>query len=404
MVSELKKQFPIFAQTPELIYLDSAATTQKPNLVVDAIANQLLYENGSPHRGAHKSSVIATKLYHEAKEAVQSFIGARDTSEIVFTKNASEALNLIAYGYGLTHVSKGQNIVVAITSHHSNLVPWQMVAKKNEAELRYLYLDEDGYFTKESLENIDQGTALVAIPVISNAYGVRHEFEKVIALAKKVGAVTVIDGAQAVGHMPVNVREWDCDFFVFSGHKIYAPQGIGVLYGKREILENVSPFLLGGDMIEYVSEQETTFAGLPERLEAGTQNVTGAHGLRTAIEFIQQIGVEQMALHERSLVEMTLAAFEKLDYIKVIGPKDSLRRGGLITFMVEGVHPHDVASLLDNKGIAIRAGHHCCQPLMTYLKAPASCRVSFGIYNTPNDVEALIEGIKYVRKVFGYEY
>ncbi len=400
----IKNKFPVFERHPELIYLDSAATTHKPLQVIAAVADQLAYENGSPHRGAHQSSVKATQLYQEAKETVKTFIGAKEVSEIIFTKNASEALNLVAYGYGLAHIKPHQNIVVAISAHHSNLVPWQMVAKKTGAHLRYLYLDEAGYFTKDSLAHIDENTALVTLPVISNAYGIRHEFETVIHLAKQVGAITVLDGAQTVGHLTVDVTKWDCDFFAFSGHKIYAPQGIGVLYGKKEVLETLEPFLFGGDMIEYVSEQETSYAKLPERLEAGTQNVTGAHGLKLAIDFIQEVGLSHLQAHEKALVEKTFEAFEALDYIHVVGPKDLSRRGGLITFTVDGIHPHDVASLLDSRGIAIRAGHHCCQPLMAHLGLPATCRVSFGIYNTPADVMALVEGLKYARKVFGYEY
>lgn len=394
--------FPIFESEPDLIYLDSAATTQKPKVVIDGIAHQLAFENGSPHRGAHKSSVLATKHYHDAKETVKTFIGARSANEIVFTKNATEALNLIAYGYGLKHVKASQNIVVAITAHHSNLVPWQMVAKATGATLRYLYLDADGFFTEESLKNIDANTAILAFPVISNGYGMVHDYQDLIKRAKAVGAVTVADGAQAVGHMAIDVRQWDCDFFVFSGHKLYAPQGIGVLYGKAEILETVEPFLRGGDMIEYVSEQDTSFAPLPERLEAGTQNVTGAYGLKVAIDYVTDIGIEAIASHEKNLVAYCLEAFAKLPYIQVIGPATSENRGSLITFTVEGVHPHDVSSLLDAKGIAIRAGHHCCQPLMKFLKAPATCRVSFSIYNGQADVDALIEGLKYVRGVFGY--
>lgn len=397
-----KLDFPVFEKDTDLIYLDSAATTQKPKVVIDGISNQLAYENGSPHRGAHRSSVMATKHYHDAKDTVRAFIGAKLSSEIVFTKNATEALNLIAYGYGLTHIKPGQNLVVAITSHHSNLVPWQMVAKAVGAELRYLYLDAEGQFTEQSLNHIDDATALVAFPVVSNGYGMVHPISTLIERAKAVGAVTVVDGAQAVGHMDIDVSSLDCDFFVFSGHKIFAPQGIGVLYGKSETLEKVSPFLRGGDMIEYVSEQETSFAPLPERLEAGTQNVTGAYGLKLAIDYINEIGVDKIHEHENSLVDYCLKAFEELPFIEVIGPRTAKDRGALITFTVEDIHPHDVSSLLDSRGIAIRAGHHCCQPLMKFLEAPATCRVSFSIYNTTADVDVLVQGLKYVRGVFGH--
>lgn len=398
-----KKDFPIFEREPDMVYLDSAATTHKPQAVIRAIADQLAYQNGSPHRGAHKGSVTATQLYVHAKQKVAAFIHAANEDQIIFTKNATEALNLIAYSYGLNQVKAHQNMVVAITAHHSNLVPWQMVAKQTGAELRFLYIDQTGAFTPESLAHIDTNTALVAFPIISNAYGIVHPVESLISAAKAVGAVTVLDAAQAVGHMPIDVQHWDCDFLVFSGHKLFAPQGIGVLYGKQSSLENLKPFLLGGDMIAYVTEQDTDFADLPNRLEAGTQNVTGAVGLAAAIDYIDSIGLSHIQAHEQSLVAYALKQLKELPWIRIIGPADSSLRGGLISFEVEDIHPHDVASLLDERGIAIRAGHHCCQPLMAFLKVPASCRISFSIYNDQQDVDALIVGLKSIREVFGYE-
>lgn len=399
----MKKDFPIFIAEPELVYLDSAATSQKPQVVIDKMAKQLAFENGSPHRGAHKASVKATELYEASKLTVAKFLGGAEPEEIIYVKNATEALNLLAYGYGLSQVSEGQNIVVAITAHHSNLVPWQMVAKAKKANLKFLYLDSEGQFTPESLASIDEHTAIVAFPLISNAYGMVHPVEDLIQRAKAVGAVTVLDGAQAVGHMTIDVKAWDCDFFVFSGHKIFAPQGIGVLYGKRERLEVIEPFLRGGDMIEYVTEQDASFAKLPDRLEAGTQNVTGAAGLKAAIEYIEDIGVERIQRIEHELVAYALHRFDALPFIDVIGPNTAEGRGSLISFTVEGIHPHDVASLLDHKDIAIRAGHHCCQPLMQYLGVAASCRVSFAVYNTKDDIDRLVDGLYYVREVFGYE-
>lgn len=397
-----RTDFPVFKQDAELVYLDSAATTHKPQCVIDAVASQLAYENGSPHRGAHRASVNATRIYDSAKQTVAAFIGAASEKEIIFTKNATEALNLVAHSYGLSHVKRGQNIVLAITAHHSNLVPWQRVAKHVGAELRYLYIDQTGAFTVESLNAIDEQTALISCPIISNAYGMLHDVKDLVLRARSVGAVIVLDAAQAVGHSPIDVLELDCDFLAFSGHKLYAPQGIGVLYGKAELLETMTPYMSGGDMIEYVMEQETTFAGIPDRFEAGTQNVTGAAGLKAAIDYIEQIGLETIEAHEKALVSYGLKRLSALDFVKIIGPLDPSRRGALITFKVEGVHPHDVASLLDVKGIAIRAGHHCCQPLMQYLGEPATCRVSFSIYNDLSDVDALIDGLIYVREVFGY--
>lgn len=398
-----KEDFPVFLAETDLVYLDSAATTHKPQSVIEAVSKQLAYENGSPHRGAHKGSVTATQAYAQAKDKTAQFIGATSGTQIVFTKNATEALNLLAYSYGLSQIKAGQNIVIAITSHHSNLVPWQMVAQHTGASLRYLYIDKQGAFTEESLQQIDSQTALVAFPVVSNAYGIVHPVKTLIQSANAVGAVTVVDGAQAVGHMPIDVTDWDCDFFVFSGHKIFAPQGIGVLYGKKESLETLSPFLFGGDMIEYVTEQHTSYAGLPNRLEAGTQNVTGAVGLTAAIAYIERVGVDWIHTHEQDLIAYALEKLRQLSWVKLIGPDTVENRGALISFTVEGVHPHDVATLLDERGIAIRAGHHCCQPLMAYLGVPASCRVSFSVYNKRSDVDALIEGLKSIREVFGYE-
>lgn len=397
-----RTDFPVFKQDAELVYLDSAATTHKPQCVIDAVASQLAYENGSPHRGAHRASVNATRIYDSAKQTVAAFIGAASEKEIIFTKNATEALNLVAHSYGLSHVKRGQNIVLAITAHHSNLVPWQRVAKHVGAELRYLYIDQTGAFTVESLNAIDEQTALISCPIISNAYGMLHDVKDLVLRARSVGAVIVLDAAQAVGHSPIDVLELDCDFLAFSGHKLYAPQGIGVLYGKAELLETMTPYMSGGDMIEYVMEQETTYAGIPDRFEAGTQNVSGAAGLKAAIDYIEQIGLETIEAHEKALVSYGLKRLSALDFVKIIGPLDPRQRGALITFKVEGVHPHDVASLLDVKGIAIRAGHHCCQPLMQYLGEPATCRVSFSIYNDLSDVDALIDGLIYVREVFGY--
>lgn len=397
-----KRDFPVFKYEPNLVYLDSAATTHKPNCVIEAMGHQMACDNGSPHRGAYRASVKATEDYESSKAAVARLIGADATKEIVYTKNATEALNLLAYGYGLHHVLPGQNLVVAITAHHSNLVPWQMVAKAKGAELRYLKLEESGDWQKSSINQIDEQTALVAFPLVSNAYGVIHPAEPLIKKAKQVGAATIVDAAQAVGHMPLSVQTLDCDFLVFSGHKIFGPQGIGVLYGREAMLEKVQPFLRGGDMIEYVSEQEASFAELPKRLEAGTQNVTGAVGLKAAIEFIEAHGLDSIQRHEQALVAYALESFEKLPYVRVIGPRTAENRGALISFTIDGVHPHDAASLLDDRGIAIRAGHHCCQPLMKHLGLAASCRVSFSIYNSKSDIDALMDGIKHTREVFGY--
>lgn len=398
----LKKQFKVFEEHPNLIYLDNAATTQKPNCVVEGMTNYLTKENGSPNRGAHFLSVKSTQVYEGARERVKKFIGATRTDEIIFTRNSTESLNLIAYSYGLSFIKKDEEIVLTITSHHSNILPWQMVAQQTGAKLVYLYSDQEGHIQESEFEKINENTALVTFPYISNGLGIIHDVQKILERAKTFKAITVLDGAQAAGHFPIDVRLLDVDFFVFSGHKVFGPQGIGVLYGKKKLLEKMPPFLRGGDMIDFVDEQTSTFAELPKKFEAGTQNVAGAVGLAIALDFIDEIGLEEIGQHEKMLTNYCFNALKKLSYVTIYGPLEIEERGALITFNLNDIHPHDVASILDSEGIAIRAGHHCCQPLMKYLGIYASCRVSFSIYNTVKDIDAFIKGIKKVREVFGY--
>lgn len=398
-----KDVFPIFKEHPSLVYLDHAATSQKPQSVIDAMSAFLRESNGSPHRGAHLLSVASTRLYDEGRQRVARFIGASKASEIVFTKNATEALNLIAYSYGLSKLKAEDEIVIAITSHHSNIVPWQMVSKVTGAKLNYLYIDSEGVFLDGELDKINSKTKLVALPWVSNGLGCIHDVKAIIDIAHAQGAVVVVDAAQAVGHMDVDVTALGADFLVFSGHKMYGPTGIGVLYGKYAILDKMPPFLMGGDMIEYVEEQSTTFAKVPERFEAGTQHVEGVVGLIAAIDFIEEIGLEQIRLKEQRMAKYAYKRLNEIHYIKVLGPSEHRERGSLVTFDVEGIHPHDLATLLDAKGIAIRAGHHCTQPMMKYLGFSATCRASFSIYNFVEEVDLLIDGIKYARGVFGYD-
>ena len=392
--------FPIFTQHPSLIYLDHAATSQKPQTVIDRMRQYLEESNGSPHRGAHLLSVEATKHYDFGRARVAEFIKARRPEEIVFTKNATEALNLIAYSYGLSQLIEGDEIVIAITSHHSNIVPWQMVAKRTGAILKYLYIDEEGAFLPGELDKINAKTKLVTFPWVSNGLGCIHDVKAIVRRAHEVGAVAVVDAAQAIGHMPVDVVDLDADFLVFSGHKMYGPTGIGVLYGKYDLLDKMPPFLMGGDMIEYVEEQSTTFAKAPEKFEAGTQHVEGVVGLVAAIDFILSVGVDKIHEKEKRIASYAVKRLSELPYVKVFGPSEGRERGSLVAFEVEGIHPHDIATLLDQRGIAIRAGHHCTQPMMRYLGISASCRASFSIYNHIGEVDALIEGIKYVWEVF----
>ncbi len=399
-INTIYKDFPILVNHPDLVYLDSAATNQMPTPVIDSLTNFITMHNGSPHRGAHALSVSATLAYDNARKSVRDFIGAKSEKSCIFVRNSTEALNLIIYGFLNHYIKSEDKIVVSITAHHSAILPLQYIARSKNATLSYLYCDEYGDFPDSELDKIDKNTKFVMIPHISNGLGVIHNIPKLVQKSRSVGALFALDGAQSAGHMQIDVENLDVDFFVFSGHKIFAPQGIGVLYGKLELLEKFDPFLRGGDMIEYVEEQSATFAPLPELLEAGTQNVMAAVGLHAAIDYIQSIGQQSIAKHEHMLTQYTIERLNNLNGVSILGPKLGVQRGSLVIFMVDGVHPHDVATLLDEKNISIRAGHHCCQPLMKYMDKFATCRASFSVYNTTDDIDKLVEGILYVQEVF----
>ncbi|WP_353095499.1 cysteine desulfurase [Tissierella praeacuta] len=403
---EIKKDFPIFNQKingNRLVYLDNGATTQKPIQVIDAMNDYNKTSHGNPHRGAHQLSITATDKYDLAKEKVREFINAKDTVEIIFTRNTTESINLIAYSYGKDFIKENDEIVLAISEHHSNILPWQRLAKDKKAVLKYMYLNEEGRIPPEEIkEKITNKTKIVSIAQMSNVLGTVHPLGEIIDYAHKMGSIAIIDGAQSTPHMTVDVQHLDADFFVFSAHKMLGPMGIGVLYGKKSLLNSIPPFLMGGDMIEYVYEQEATFAPLPYKFEAGTQNVEGAVGLTAAIDYLQNIGLDNIHNHEKILVEYALEKMLSLPYIDIQGPKNLNLRGGIISFTMDNIHPHDIASILDSYGLALRAGHHCCQPLMRYLHVPATSRISFYLYNTKEDIDQFIEGIKNVRKWLGY--
>lgn len=405
-VRDIRKDFPILSQTVNgkpLVYLDNAATTQKPIQVIEAVKNYNHMINGNPHRGAHYLSVAATDAYENAREKVRKFINASSDKEIIFTRNATESLNLVAYSYGMNFINQGDEIVLCISEHHSNIVPWQKVAKAKGAVLKYMYINSDFRLSMEEVqEKITEKTKLVAIAQMSNVLGTIYPVKDIVQYAHSKGAVVLVDGAQSVPHMKVDVRDLDADFFVFSGHKMLAPMGIGVLYGKEQLLEKMPPFLFGGDMIEYVEEQETTFAELPFKFEAGTQNVEGAVGLSAAIDYLESVGVDNIHDYEKELTSYAMDKMIELPHVKIFGPKDMSDRGAVISFAIEGCHPHDTASIVDTYGVAIRAGHHCAQPLMKYLGAPATSRVSFYFYNTKEEIDIFIESIKSVRKWLGY--
>ena len=399
--------FPILKQQANgkrLVYLDNAATTQKPVSVISAVDEYYRTANANPHRGLYQLSIRATQMYEDARHTVKEFIGAEKDGEVIFTRNATESLNLVAYSYGLQFLQDGDEIVLPVSEHHSNLVPWQMVAKAKGAALSYLYPNSSGRLTDAEIEKkITPKTKLVALAHVSNVLGTVNPVKQIIQKAHSVGAVVVLDCAQSIPHYPVNVKELDADFVVFSGHKMLAPMGIGVLYGKEELLEKMPPFLFGGEMIEYVYEQDATFAPLPQKFEAGTQNVGGALGLAEAIRYLQKIGYDKIAKVESNLLTYALNGIAALPHITVYGDAGSAQeRCGVISFNVDGVHPHDVSSILDADGVAIRAGHHCAQPLMRYLGVNATCRASLYFYNTKEDIDVFLASLQKVRGYLGY--
>ena len=399
-----KEDFPLLKQNMNgypIAYLDNGATTQKPESVIKAITDYYKSQNANPHRGAYELSMTATEIYENTRIKTQKFINAEKSCEIIFTKNATESLNLVAYSYGMNNINAGDEVVIAISEHHSNLVPWQQICKMKGAVLKYIYLEADGNLSKEDIENkITEKTKIVAAAQVSNVLGLVNPVKEIAKKAHSVGAVIVVDGSQSTPHMKVDVRDIDADFFVFSGHKLLSPMGIGVLYGKRDLLNAMPPFLMGGDMIDYVEEQHTEFAELPAKFEAGTQNVGGAAGLSAAIDYLENISFDKIERAEKDLVEYALPRLRELDFVELYGCDSKQdNKTGIITFNIKDVHPHDVATVMDAYGVAIRAGNHCAQPLMQYLKQNATCRASFYFYNTREDVDRFIMALKKVREV-----
>ncbi len=400
-IEKIKSDFPIL-QNKNITYLDSGATTQKPRQVLETIENFYEKYNANPHRGAYSLSMEATQIYESTREKIADFINAKYKEEIIFTKNATESLNLIAYSYGIENVKKDDSILISIMEHHSNLVIWQKVSQATDSNLEYMYINKDFEIPDEEIEKkITNKTKIVSIAHVSNVLGTKNNVKKIIEQAHKVGAIVIVDAAQSVPHMKIDVQDLDADFLVFSGHKMLAPLGIGILYGKKEILEKMSPFLMGGDMIEYVHEQETTFAPLPNKFEAGTQNVEGVVGLGAAIDYIQNIGYENIEKSEKELLSYARQELSKLPYLKLyLTPNIENHAGGVISFNIEGVHPHDVASILDSEGVCVRSGNHCAQPLMRFLGIDSTCRASFYFYNTKEDVNKLVQALNKAYNMF----
>ena len=405
MVSELmqyRKDFPIL-QKEDYIYFDNAATTQRPNQVVEAIKNFYENSNANPLRGLYDWSVAATEEYENSREAVSKFIGAERSEEIIFTRNTTESLNLIAYSYGNDNISEGDEIVITVMEHHSNILPWQKIAREKGAKLIYMEPTEDGTITEQEYKSkITDKAKIVSIGHVSNVMGVTNPVKEIADFAHSKGAIVVVDGAQSTPHMSVDVKTLGADFFAFSGHKLLGPMGIGVLYGRYELLEKMSPFLTGGEMIEYVTRTDATWAEIPHKFEAGTVNAAGAVGLRAAIEYIQNIGMDKISEHEKELTRQLMDGMKKMPYIKVYGSEDPNKHCGIVTFTMDGVHPHDISSVLNEDHVCVRAGHHCAQPLMQFIGAGSTARASLYFYNTEEEVERFLQKLSNVRKVMGY--
>ena len=388
-----KEDFPIL-KNRDMAYLDSGATTQKPQKVLDAVESFYEHENANPHRGAYSLSIEATEAYESTRGKIAKFINARYPEEIIFSKNATESLNLLAYSYGLDNLEKEDEVVISTMEHHSNLVPWQYVTNKTGSTLKYMYINDNFEISKEEIESkITDKTKIVGITHISNVLGTINPVKEIIKYAHKKGAIVIVDASQSIPHMKIDVQDLDADFLVFSGHKMLAPLGIGVLYGKKELLQKMKPFLMGGDMIEYVYEQKTTFAPLPNKFEAGTQNVEGVIGLGAAIDYINEIGYDKIAEVEKELTEYAREKLSKLDYLDLYLTPNKENHSSVFSFNIKGVHPHDVASILDTENVYVRSGNHCAQPLLRYLGIDSTCRASLYFYNTKEDIDKLVHGL-----------
>ncbi len=402
MQRNYKNDFPLF-QNDATVYLDNAATAQRPACVLDAVNEFYTKHNANPLRGIYDLSVKATEDLENAREMVRRFIGAEKPEEIIFTRNTTESLNLVAYSYGLAAVHAGDEILVSIMEHHSDLLPWQMVCRQTGATLRFLECEPDGSLDLDKAEKcMTEKTKIVAVTQMSNVLGRVYPIKTLAQLAHKKGAVLVADGAQSTPHMPVNVKDLDVDFFAFSGHKLYGPMGIGVLYGKRSLLRAMPPFLTGGEMIESVTRDGAVFAELPHKFEAGTVNASGAAGLDKAIRYVEEIGFD--TIHERELA-VSSYAFERMkemDSVHIIGSERAEEHNGILTFTVDGVHPHDISEIFASDGVAVRAGHHCAQPLLAHLGLRATVRASFAFYNTREDADKFLESLSTIRERMGY--
>ncbi|WP_368297379.1 cysteine desulfurase [Cytobacillus firmus] len=401
---EIRQMFPILDQEVNgkpLVYLDSAATSQKPVPVIEAIDKYYREYNSNVHRGVHTLGTRATDGYEGAREKVRKFINAKSTEEVIFTRGTTTSINTVAASYGRANLSEGDEIVISYMEHHSNIIPWQQVAKQTGATLKYLPLQEDGTISLEDVRTtVTADTKIVSIMQVSNVLGVMNPIKEIAKIAHENGAIMVVDGAQSAPHMKIDVQELDCDFLAFSGHKMCGPTGIGVLYGKKKHLEKMEPVEFGGEMIDFVGLYESTWKELPWKFEGGTPIIAGAIGLGAAIDFLEQIGLDEIEAYEHKLAAYAMEKMSVIDGMTIYGPKEASKRAGLVTFNIDDVHPHDVATVLDAEGIAVRAGHHCAQPLMKWLKVSATARASFYLYNTEEDIDKLVSGLVKTKEYF----
>ncbi|WP_243299172.1 cysteine desulfurase [Bacillus litorisediminis] len=403
-IQDVRQLFPILNQEVNgrpLVYLDSSATSQKPVSVIQTLRDYYEGYNSNVHRGVHTLGTKATDQYEGAREKVRAFINASSTEEVIFTRGTTTSINTVALSYAREHVKEGDEIVITYMEHHSNLIPWQQIAKKTGAALKYIPLEEDGTLSLEKVrETITPDTKVVSVTHVSNVLGTINPIKDITKIAHENGAIMVVDGAQAAPHIRVDVQDLDCDFYAFSSHKMCGPTGIGVLYGKKHLLEEMEPVEFGGEMIDFVGLHESNWKELPWKFEAGTPIIAGAIGLGAAIDFLEEVGLDNIAEHEHSLTEYAMHKMSQIEGITIYGPRDPLKRSGLVTFNIKDVHPHDVATVLDAEGIAVRAGHHCAQVLMKWLNVSATARASFYLYNTKDDIDKLVKGLVTAKEYF----
>jgi len=401
-IEKIRRDFPILHQQVHghpLVYLDNAATSQKPRAVIDAISRYYERGNANIHRGVHFLSEHATEEHEAARRTVQSFLNAADKREIIFVRSATEGINLVAQTYGRKHVGSGDEILITAMEHHSNIVPWQILCEEKDAKLRVVPINDRGELLVEELPKLlTKRTKVLAVTHVSNALGTINPLRKIIEIAHKHKVPVVVDGAQAAPHLKIDVQALDADFYVFSGHKVYGPTGIGVLYGKLEMLEAMPPYQGGGDMIRSVTFEKTLYNDLPYKFEAGTPNIGGAIGLRAAIDYVTRLGMDKIAAYEHDLLAYATESLSAIPGVRIIGT--AAEKAAVVSFVIEGIHPHDIGTILDREGIAVRTGHHCAQPVMQYFRVPATARASFALYNTRGEVDALVEGIQKVKEVF----